>query len=128
MDRLGAMQESSKINRDFSEMIAANNHIKFSPCGRRMLLTSRRLYGRYVEYNLDDQSNNQFKGGGYMSKINMIRVILGGLLAGFLLTIGEFVLNGLILAEQWEAAMKTLSLAPVSVGVIAWTVVIYFVG
>lgn len=63
-----------------------------------------------------------------MSKINMIRVILGGLLAGFLLTIGEFVLNGLILAEQWEAAMKTLNLAPVSGGVIAWTVVIYFIG
>jgi len=43
-----------------------------------------------------------------MGKINLGRVILGGLLAGVVINIFEGVLNGAILASQWDAVMKTL--------------------
>lgn len=38
-----------------------------------------------------------------MSGINVVRVLLGGVIAGFIIIFGEFVLNGFILAEQWAA-------------------------
>jgi hypothetical protein len=44
-----------------------------------------------------------------MGKINLGRVVLGGLLAGVVLTVLEFVLNGLILDDQWTAAMEALN-------------------
>ena len=37
--------------------------------------------------------------------MNTGRIIGAGLLAGLVLNIGEYVLNGIILAPQWEAAM-----------------------
>ena len=40
----------------------------------------------------------------------MGRVILGGLLAGLVMNIGEFVLNEPILGAQWETAMGALNL------------------
>jgi hypothetical protein len=40
-----------------------------------------------------------------MNKINMGRVLLGGLVAGLILNIGEFLLNAVVLAEQ----MKTFN-------------------
>jgi glucan phosphoethanolaminetransferase (alkaline phosphatase superfamily) len=40
-----------------------------------------------------------------MNKINMGRVVLGGLVAGLVLNIGEFLLNAVVLAEQ----MKTFN-------------------
>ena len=43
-----------------------------------------------------------------MGKINVGRVIAGGLLAGLVVNVGEFVLNGLILAKDWEQAMRDL--------------------
>ncbi len=44
-----------------------------------------------------------------MSGINLGRVVLGGLLAGLVLNVGEFVLNVPILGEQWTAAMESLN-------------------
>jgi len=44
-----------------------------------------------------------------VAKINMGRVILGGLVAGLVLNIGEFILNEPILGERWRAAMTTLN-------------------
>ncbi|HYK91653.1 MAG TPA: hypothetical protein VE398_22995 [Acidobacteriota bacterium] len=44
-----------------------------------------------------------------MGKINMIRVILGGLLAGLVINIGEFVLNMPILGSMWNDALKALN-------------------
>ncbi len=44
-----------------------------------------------------------------MGKINMGRVVLGGLLAGLIINIGEFVLNMPILGNQWNDAMKALN-------------------
>jgi len=42
-------------------------------------------------------------------RINWTRVILGGLLAGVIINICEFLVNGLILSSQWDAAMKALN-------------------
>jgi hypothetical protein len=49
-----------------------------------------------------------------MGKINMGRVIVGGLFAGLVINIGEFVLNGVILAKDWKDAMNSLSKPPIS--------------
>lgn len=43
-----------------------------------------------------------------MGKTNIARVILGGLLAGLIINIFEYVLNGVVFASQWEAFMKAL--------------------
>jgi hypothetical protein len=43
-----------------------------------------------------------------MGRINIGRVVLGGLLAGLILNISEAVLNLVILAPQWAAAMQAL--------------------
>ena len=43
-----------------------------------------------------------------MGQISMGRVALGGLLAGLIINIGEFVLNEPILGAQWAAAMEAL--------------------
>ena len=40
-----------------------------------------------------------------MGNINMARVVLGGLLAGLVLNIGEFLLNGFVLATQMKDFM-----------------------
>src|SRR5471030_222294 len=41
-----------------------------------------------------------------MGKINWTRVLLGGLLAGLVINIVEFITNGVVLAADWDAAMK----------------------
>jgi len=43
-----------------------------------------------------------------MGKINWARVFLGGLLAGVIINVFEFVTNGVFLATEWEAMMKAL--------------------
>ena len=43
-----------------------------------------------------------------MGKINWVRVLLGGLLAGLVINIFEYVTNGVVLAADWDAAMKAL--------------------
>jgi hypothetical protein len=43
-----------------------------------------------------------------MSKINWTRVFFGGLLAGVIINVFEFVTNGVFLAAQWEAMMGSL--------------------
>ena len=62
-----------------------------------------------------------------MTKINIVRVILGGLLAGLVLNIGEFLVNGLILGEQWAAVTAARNLPPMSGGAMASLVVLNFV-
>jgi hypothetical protein len=47
-----------------------------------------------------------------VQRINWARVILGGLLAGVVINIGEFLVNGLLLADRWAAGMKALGLSP----------------
>ena len=43
-----------------------------------------------------------------MGKINWTRVLLGGLVAGVVINVFEFIENGVVLAREWEAAMKAL--------------------
>jgi hypothetical protein len=43
-----------------------------------------------------------------MGKINWGRVFLGGLLAGVVVNVFEFVANGLVLASSWDTAMRNL--------------------
>src|SRR6266487_1005227 len=43
-----------------------------------------------------------------MGKINWNRVILGGLVAGVIINISEYVLNGVVLAKDMEAAISAL--------------------
>jgi len=45
-----------------------------------------------------------------MKKINVGRVLLGGLVAGLVLNIGEFLLNGVILAKDMQADFERLKL------------------
>jgi len=44
-----------------------------------------------------------------MSTINMSRVILGGLVAGLLINVSEFVLNVIVLDAQWRETMASLN-------------------
>ncbi|MBZ5496406.1 MAG: hypothetical protein LAP85_08385 [Acidobacteriia bacterium] len=44
-----------------------------------------------------------------MGKINYGRVVLGGLVAGVIINIGEFILNEQILKTDWADAMKALN-------------------
>ncbi len=44
-----------------------------------------------------------------MGKINLGRVVLGGLLAGLILNIGEYLLGGVLLGKQWSDALAVLN-------------------
>jgi hypothetical protein len=47
-----------------------------------------------------------------MNKINLSRVLLGGLVAGLIINAGEFILNGILLGPHIEADMKRMNLTP----------------
>jgi len=47
-----------------------------------------------------------------MKKINVGRVLLGGLVAGLVLNIGEFLLNGVVLADDMKSDFQRLNLPP----------------
>ena len=52
-----------------------------------------------------------------MTHTNRVRVILGGLLAGLVINIVEFITNGIVLREAWGQAMQELGkAAQLSVG------------
>ena len=61
-----------------------------------------------------------------MGRINTGRVVLGGLLAGLVINISEFVLNGVLLAEEMTAAMAALNRPPVDDSMVAWFLVLGF--
>jgi hypothetical protein len=65
-----------------------------------------------------------------MKGINLGRVILGGLAAGILINISEFVLNTIVLKADMEAGMKALGkTVPQSGGTIAvWTILGFAMG
>ena len=62
-----------------------------------------------------------------MGKINWVRVLLGGLLAGLVINIFEYVTNGIVLAASWDAAMKALG-RQLSMSAIAVFIVGGFIG
>lgn len=61
-----------------------------------------------------------------MRRINFGRVILGGLLAGLLINISEFILNAVVYAEEMNAAMAALNKPPIDDSMIIWFVLLGF--
>ena len=61
-----------------------------------------------------------------MGRINVTRVLLGGLVAGLLLNIGEYVLNDVILAEQWAAFGSDFDTGRYSAGQVVSLIIITF--
>jgi hypothetical protein len=61
-----------------------------------------------------------------MNKINFGRVLLGGLVAGLVLNIGEFVLNEVVLKKQMDEMFARLNIAPPGGSFIAIAVGITF--
>lgn len=49
-----------------------------------------------------------------MGRINYGRVLLGGLVAGVVINFGEFILNGLILMDDYQAMMEAYGLTEAS--------------
>lgn len=62
-----------------------------------------------------------------MSKINIGRVVLGGIVAGIVINIFEYVLNGLYLADQWTDVMSSINRPPLGMNEIVWFNVMGFV-
>lgn len=62
-----------------------------------------------------------------MGKINLKWVVVGGLLAGLVLNVVDFVLFGMILADDLNAAMQALGKGPIGGSAVAWFVAIDFV-
>jgi ABC-type dipeptide/oligopeptide/nickel transport system permease component len=61
-----------------------------------------------------------------MGKINVGRVILGGLLAGLVINVFEYVLNTFVWAERSNAVFARLGLAPPGMQQITWFIVLAF--
>ena len=61
-----------------------------------------------------------------MGKINLGRVVAGGLLAGAVLNVYDFVMNGVILADGWNAAMTALGKGEMGGSLIMWFVLFDF--
>lgn len=62
-----------------------------------------------------------------MGKINMQKVLIGGLIAGVFLNIVDYVLFGVVLKDQMAAAMQALGKPAMSNAQIPWFVVLDFV-
>jgi len=62
-----------------------------------------------------------------MGKINVGRVILGGLLAGLVINVGESILNLAIAGERMELAYRELNLQPPGGGTVGIFIVLGFV-
>jgi hypothetical protein len=61
-----------------------------------------------------------------MGSINMGRVVVGGLVAGLLINVSEFVLNAVVLANDMTAAMAALNRPPIDNRMIVWFVLLAF--
>lgn len=61
-----------------------------------------------------------------MGRINMGRVIVGGLIAGLVVNVSEYVLNTFVIARDMEAAMKAMNVPAMDAGQIPAFVVLGF--
>ncbi len=57
-----------------------------------------------------------------MTKINFSRVFLGGLVAGLILNLGDFLVHGPVFGEEWKAAMAMYNMPEPGGGAIVWFV------
>ena len=62
-----------------------------------------------------------------MTRINFNRVLLGGLLAGLILNIGDAILNQPVLGEQWKAAMESSGMTTPDASAITWFIIMDFI-
>ena len=62
-----------------------------------------------------------------MNKINYGRVLLGGIVAGLVINIGEFILNVVILGPHIKADMQRMNLTPPGNGFAALAVTLTFI-
>jgi hypothetical protein len=62
-----------------------------------------------------------------MGKINVARVILGGLLAGLVMNVSEYVLNTYVIAEESNAIIERFGLPPVGIQQIGVFVILTFI-
>ena len=62
-----------------------------------------------------------------MEKINIGRVLLGGLVAGLVMNISEFLLNAVVMAKDLEEAMRRINLPPAGGAAIMAMVVLTFI-
>ena len=63
-----------------------------------------------------------------MGKINMMKVLVGGLIAGVVLNVVDYVQFGVVLRAQMDAAMQALGKPAMSNAQIPWFVFLDFVG
>ncbi len=61
-----------------------------------------------------------------MGKINRGRVVVGGLLAGLVLNLLDFLVNGVWLSNDWNAAMQALGKGQMDAALIKWFVIYDF--
>jgi uncharacterized membrane protein YhaH (DUF805 family) len=61
-----------------------------------------------------------------MGKINLPRVVLGGLLAGLVLNVVDYLVYGVLLADDLNAAMQSLGKEPIGGSAIMWFVLLDF--
>src|SRR6266581_9526290 len=61
-----------------------------------------------------------------MGSINMGRVVVGGLVAGLLINVSEFILNGVVLGRDMNTAMAALNRPPIDGSMIVWFVLLAF--
>ena len=66
-------------------------------------------------------------GTSRLNKINFGRVLLGGIVAGFVISGGELVLNGILLYDHIQADMKRMNLTPPGTGFGALAVGLTFI-
>ena len=62
-----------------------------------------------------------------MGKINMKKVVIGGVIAGFVLNVIDYVMFGMMLRSQMAAAMQAIGKPPMTNAQIPWFVVLDFV-
>ena len=63
-----------------------------------------------------------------MKGINIGRVVLGGLLAGLVMNIGEYILNVPILGAQWAAAMEARNVQEPASAVVGYVLMTFILG
>jgi hypothetical protein len=61
-----------------------------------------------------------------MGRVNLGRVFVGGLVAGLIVNISEFILNTAVYGEQMNAAMAALNRPPVPASAVIWFVLLGF--
>jgi len=61
-----------------------------------------------------------------MGRINLARVLVGGLVAGIIINASEFILNGMLIADEMNEAMAALNRPPIAPANIIWFVLFGF--